>query len=97
MKSYFVYILQCSDDTFYTGVTSNIDRRIAEHNSGIDKKAYTFKRRPVALLWFEEFSDPYVAFNWEKRIKSWSKNKKIALMEGRFNDLIDLSKKQFIK
>ncbi|WP_350355185.1 GIY-YIG nuclease family protein [Leeuwenhoekiella parthenopeia] len=47
MKTYFVYILKCSDDSFYTGVSSNLDLRVDQHNSGLRSDSYTFKRRSV--------------------------------------------------
>lgn len=51
MKLYYVNIVECPDGTFYTGFTANLDKRLAEHNQGIDKDAYTFKRRPVLQKW----------------------------------------------
>lgn len=50
MKKYYVYILQCSDFFLYTGITNNIERRVEEHQKGINKNCFTFKRRPVKLL-----------------------------------------------
>ncbi|WP_317127954.1 GIY-YIG nuclease family protein [Gillisia mitskevichiae] len=49
MKFYAVYILECSDNSFYIGITSNLDRRITEHNTGKNTSAYTFKKRPIHL------------------------------------------------
>ncbi len=49
MKSYYVYILLCNDKSYYTGVTNNLDERLAQHNSGYAVTSYTFKRRPVVL------------------------------------------------
>ena len=78
----YVYIVQCSDDTFYTGVTNNLERRHREHQSGLKKSAYTFGRRPVDLMWYEIYADPEVAFRVEKMLKRWSGEKKKALIEG---------------
>jgi len=50
MNQYFVYILLCSDSSYYTGVTNNLDRRLYEHEAGFDPKSYTFKRRPLKLV-----------------------------------------------
>lgn len=72
----YVYIVECSDSSYYTGVTNNLEKRIQEHNTGIDKKAYTYRRRPVEILFFEKFSDPYSAFRLEKQIKGWRRKKK---------------------
>lgn len=92
MKSYFVYILQCSDDSFYTGMTSNLENRIMEHNEGIDTDSYTFKRRPVELKWFEEFQFVQQAIETEKQIKGWSRRKKRALIDRDWDRLIRYSK-----
>ncbi|WP_239494951.1 GIY-YIG nuclease family protein [Pedobacter yulinensis] len=51
MKLYFVYILECSDESFYVGLTNNIDRRLSEHQGGLSSSSYTFKRRPVKLVY----------------------------------------------
>ena len=70
MKTYYVYIVECSDSSFYTGFTSNLEKRINEHNNGLHKEAYTYKRRPVILRWVEYFSDPNQAIMVEKQIKA---------------------------
>ena len=54
----YVYILECSDRSFYTGVTNDIDRRVEEHQSGENKEAYSYSRRPVKLVYSEFFIDP---------------------------------------
>lgn len=91
----FVYILICSDGTFYTGVTNNVDNRVNQHNNGTDPKSYTFRRRPVELVYVQTFLEPNQAIEFEKRLKKWSRAKKTALIEGRFNELPELSKKHF--
>ena len=88
----FVYIVECSDGSFYTGVTNNFDRRIAEHNEGDNPKSYTFRRRPVKLVYFEDHSDPYYAIGREKQITGWSRKKKIAMIEGNWDKLPELSR-----
>jgi putative endonuclease len=95
MKKYFVYILRCADDSFYTGVTNNLSIRIDQHNSGIDPKAYTYSRRPVKLAYSIEISDPYLAIEKEKQLKKWSRKKKQALINGEYELLPELSKKRF--
>ncbi len=92
---YFVYILKCSDNTYYTGVTNNVERRLLEHQLGDNKTAYTFKRRPVHLVFRAEFSNIEVAIEKEKQIKTWSKSKKEALINGDFELLPEMSKKKF--
>ena len=85
MKFYYVYIVECSDGLFYTGITNNVPRRIIEHNSGINKKCFTYKRRPVELQFQQEFLDVNQAIYFEKKIKKWSAEKKRALIRGDFD------------
>lgn len=92
---YFVYLLRCSDNTYYTGVTNDVHSRLTEHQSGEDPNSYTYKRRPVQLVFFTEFSDINSAIEKEKQIKKWSKVKKEALINERFELLPELSKKKF--
>ena len=95
MKKYYVYIVKCNDGTYYTGVTNDLDRRIGEHTEGNDSKNYTFKRRPISLQWFAEFSDIKQAIEKEKQIKRWSKKKKEAIINEDYESLIEYSKKRF--
>ena len=88
----YVYILLCSDNSYYTGVTNNLERRMLEHNSGINSKCYTFLRRPVQLVFFEYFSDFNLAISFEKKIKKWSRAKKQALISSDWEKLKNLSK-----
>ena len=76
MRSYFVYILKCSDNSYYTGFTNNLERRFAEHSSGKNKDCYTFDKRPLELVWFETFNDVLDAIAIEKKIKGWTRRKK---------------------
>jgi len=92
MKLYYVYILKCKDDSFYTGITNSIERRLYEHNVGIDKDAYTYSRRLVELVWFEMFTDPAQAIMVEKKIKGWSRRKKQALIDEDWDKLVRYSK-----
>ena len=91
MKFYYVYILLCNDDSLYVGVTSDIDRRVMEHNIGKYPDAYTHSRRPVTLVFYQDFTDPNQAIEFEKKIKKWSRVKKQALINGNFDKLQDLS------
>jgi putative endonuclease len=90
----FVYIVECSDGNYYTGVTNDVERRIAEHNEGLNKSAYTYKRHPVKLVYHESFTDPNYAIAVEKQIKGWSRKKKIALINGEWEKLPELSKRK---
>ncbi len=82
MKLYYVYILLCSDGLTYTGMTNNISRRFEEHQRGLNKSCFTYKRRPVELVFHQEFNDVEQAIYFEKRIKNWSGKKKLALANG---------------
>jgi putative endonuclease len=91
MKSYYVYILLCSDKSYYTGISNNIDKRLREHNNSLDKKSYTYNKRPVKIVYKEAFQNPNDAIMWEKRIKGWTRIKKEALINGDFDKLKELS------
>lgn len=82
--SYFVYILKCTDGTFYTGITNDVARRMSEHQTGANPKAYTFARRPLKLVWGEEVTTYSEALKHERQIKKWSQAKKEALIRGDF-------------
>ena len=90
MKDYYVYILKCSDDSYYTGVTNNLEKRVGEHQSGIIK-GYTSKRLPVELAFSERFTDINQAIRFEKQVKGWSRKKKEALTNRDFDLLVTLS------
>ena len=89
MKFYYVYIVECSDVSLYTGLTNNLDRRLKEHNFGSKDNSYTSKRRPVKLIWHQEFMQFEQAEYYEKRVKKWSRAKKLAL-ENEEYDLLPL-------
>lgn len=91
MKLYYVYILKCSDNLLYVGITNNIERRFEEHQEGLNKSCFTFKRRPLKLIFNQEFNDVKQAIYFEKKIKKWSSKKKLALAKGNFDMLILLS------
>jgi len=77
---YFVYILQCVDDSLYTGITTDLDRRIKEHNDSKLGAKYTKIRRPVKLVYSKEFIDRSEASKEEARIKKLSRQQKIDLL-----------------
>ncbi|NOR28990.1 MAG: GIY-YIG nuclease family protein [Lutibacter sp.] len=97
MKKSYVYMLKCSDNTYYTGVTSNLDIRLSQHESGFYKNSYTHQRRPVELVFYAEFTDITIAIEKEKQLKKWSKEKKEALINNEYDSLINLAKKKFKK
>lgn len=85
MKAW-VYIVRCSDDSYYCGSTTNLEERIHDHNTG-RYDGYTSRRLPVELLWTEEFVDIRDATILERQIKGWSRKKKEALLRGDFKEL----------
>lgn len=96
IRFFYVYILECSDKSYYTGITNDLNRRFNEHQSGNKKDSYTYSRLPVKLVWHEEFTDPTVAIEYEKKIKKWSRAKKEALINEQYDKLPLLAKKKFI-
>lgn len=86
----YVYILECADLSFYVGSTWDIARRLAQHNSG-EGARYTATRRPVRLVYLEQLDRIDEAYAREKQVQGWSRAKRIALIEGRWNDLPALS------
>ena len=91
MKIYYVYILLCSDGRTYTGITDNLARRLLEHNEGLNKESFTYSRRPVHLIFKQEFLEVLQAIYFEKKIKKWSAKKKLALAKGDFDLLQTLA------
>lgn len=91
MKQYYVYILKCSDNSYYTGMTNNIDRRLNEHNFGLNNECYTFNKRPLELAFCNEFNDVNQAILFEKQVKGWSRKKKETIINDKWEDLKKLS------
>jgi predicted GIY-YIG superfamily endonuclease len=86
-------MLRCADGSYYVGITRvGLDRRIAEHSCGKFRKCYTFKRRPVELVWSEYFSSLRDAISCERRIKGWRRAKKEALIAGDWDAISRLSR-----
>lgn len=92
MRFYFTYILLCADKSYYTGMTNDLDRRMLEHQEGKKKSCYTYKRRPIKLVWYVQCTNPSEAIKIEKQIKGWSKRKKRALIDEEWDDLVKFSK-----
>ena len=91
----YVYMLRCADGSFYTGLTRRpVEERVSEHNSGLIE-GYTRSRRPVEIVWSEEFHRATDAIAAERRIKNWSRRKKIALIERDWDALKKAAKKDF--
>lgn len=86
----FVYILKCSDGSYYTGSTRNIEQRFKQHQIGIGSQ-YTKTRLPVELVYLEEYSRVDEAFYREKQVQGWSRKKKEALMNSNWKKLHKLA------
>ncbi|MGB0908201.1 MAG: GIY-YIG nuclease family protein [Maricaulaceae bacterium] len=95
MRPIWVYILRCSDGSYYTGSYrgEEIETRLSEHNLAVDPKAYTAKRRPVTLVWAETFINADDAIAFERQVKGWSRKKKEALIRNEWEALPVLSKR----
>jgi len=89
MKGY-MYILKCSNKTYYTGSTKYLEKRVKQHQNEQGAN-YTKKHQPVELVYFEEFDRIDRAFYREKQVQGWSSKKKEALIEGEFEKLKELS------
>jgi putative endonuclease len=80
-QEWYFYILKCRDDSYYSGITNNIEHRLQEHNKGIGAK-YTRGRRPVKLVYSEKHSNISDAKRREAQIKNWPRTKKEQLILG---------------
>ena len=90
-KYLYVYILKCIDGSYYTCITNDIERRFSEHQQGENVTCYTFSRRPVELVYVEEFQNYNHAIDWEKQIKGWTHAKKEVLVQSNWKKLKKLS------
>ncbi|WP_051479115.1 GIY-YIG nuclease family protein [Arthrobacter sp. H5] len=81
-----MYILICADGSFYVGSTMDLERRLNEHQAG-EGAQYTFRRLPVQLAYCEEYERVTDAFAREKQVQNWSRAKRIALIEGRADQI----------
>jgi putative endonuclease len=79
--AFYTYMLLCADGKYYVGHTDNLEIRIAQHHSGLFG-GYTLRRRPVQLVWSDNFPTRYEALTIERQLKGWSKAKKAALVAG---------------
>ena len=77
----FLYIIKCKDNSYYTGITSSIERRILEHNSGI-RTSIQKNKRPVELIYLEKYDSRIDAAKREKEIKGWRREKKEKLINS---------------
>ena len=91
--AYYVYMLRCSDGSYYVGHTNDLEHRLAAHERGAIE-GYTLSRRPVELVFSDQFSTRQEAFHRERQIKGWSRAKKEALIKGDWDGLVELSNRR---
>lgn len=89
--SFWVYILRCVDDSYYTGHTDDLGKRIGEHQAGLCG-GYTASRLPVELVFSQDFPTREEALSAEQQIKGWSRKKKEAMMRGDWAELSRLAR-----
>ena len=94
MLDFYVYILRCRDGSYYTGHTDNIEARVSAHKQGLIRTCYTYKKRPVEVVYCDTVSSRGEAIEAERQIKGWSRKKKEALIAGNFDLLKKLSNKK---
>jgi putative endonuclease len=87
----WTYILECADGSLYVGSTRDLEARIAQHHAGAGS-AYTRCRLPVKLVWAAEFEHVGAAFAFEKQVQNWGRAKRLALIDGRLEDLVRLAR-----
>ena len=92
----WMYVLQCSDGSYYVGSTFDVEERLDQHSQGLGGR-YTSRRLPVKLVFVEEFSTIAEAYQREKQVQGWGRAKREALIMGRYADLPKLAKKPFGK
>jgi len=90
---HYVYLLKCSDGSYYAGSTSDLAHRLAAHQAGA-YGGYTSSRLPVELVWSTEFPTEHDAFLTERQIKGWSRAKKEALIRGDWDGLHGIVKQE---
>ncbi|HAU0116921.1 TPA: GIY-YIG nuclease family protein [Legionella pneumophila] len=91
---FWVYILQCSDKSYYTGQTDNLEKRLTQHQDKMIPGCYTSTRLPIQLKFSQAFMSREEALNAERQIKGWSRRKKEALINGDWQALSDYSKRK---
>ncbi len=85
----FVYILKCSDGSYYVGSTTDLERRLVEHQTSFHE-GYTSSRLPVELVWSADFASLHEAFVFERQVKGWSRAKKESLIRGDWNGIHEI-------
>ena len=94
---FYMYMLKCSDGSYYVGHTDNIEARVSQHKHGLIENCYTSTRLPVEVVFVQNFGTREEAFAAERRIKKWSRKKKEALITQDWQLISLLAKKKFSK
>ena len=89
--NFHVYILKCADNSYYTGHTDNLEKRLAQHQQRYFKSCYTATRLPIELIFCQAFTTREEALASERQIKGWSRKKKEAMMRGDWNEVSRLA------
>ena len=89
---FWLYILKCSDDSYYTGHSDSLEERLSKHESGIFANCYTATRRPIELVFSTAFASREEALAAERQVKGWSRRKKEAMMLGDWASVSRLAK-----
>jgi putative endonuclease len=92
----WMYILECSDGSYYVGSTKDLEGRLFQHQKGTGAK-YTSRRLPVKLVYSEEYERVSDAYAREKQVQNWSRAKREALINGKEETLPMLARKKFVK
>ena len=87
----YVYILKCSDDSFYVGITNDLEMRFEQHTQGIVRSCYTFLEDKLKSCLMSYLMITYLRLLFEKKLKGWSKKKKQALIDSNWDKLKVLS------
>lgn len=91
--AYFAYLLHCNDGSYYAGHTDNLDLRVAQHECG-ETGGYTAARRPVRLVWSQDFGTREEALCAERQVKGWSRAKKEALIASDWDEISRLARRK---
>lgn len=89
--AFWVYILRCADNSYYTGHTDDLEKRLSQHHAAFFPGCYTAKRRPLQLVFSEQFSTREEALSSEQQIKGWSRRKKEAMMRADWGEVSRLA------
>jgi putative endonuclease len=90
----WVYMLRCSDGSYYVGSTRDLETRVWQHNSPDLGAAYTRRRQPVVLVWSAETERVDEAFALEKQIQGWGRRKREALVAGEYDELVAAARRR---